>query len=316
MSGIGLLFDTAFDYERTHQIAIYTLLKQSQLANLLQGQKNSWDILWEPESQLFDLGLENAHNNDKTYIELKMWSSLGNKQRMRQSDFLNNNEARGLYVLLGTSWFEISSENVTNFSNGLASKIGYVELIELLNQVIVSDNENMDVLELALSYRIYLENQYQHITNAYNGNARNKLFWYSLYDQIRGYIINTTGSIFSANNPGGEVYILNDDESWLFNNDNDVEVEIYFEVVNGTLCIKFHARTDDADEKRAIRNSIRISIHNVLDNEYNVVNAGRIGRYMTACQIEHDFSDVFDIENSATVFDDIHSAMQNIVNGI
>lgn len=313
MSGIGLLFDTAIDYERTHQLAIYTLLKQSQLGNLLQGQDNSWEILWEPESQLFDLGLATSDTSSNTYIELKMWSSLGDNQKKRQSDFLNNKKAKGLYILLGTSWFEISSKDVTNFSGGLASKIGYVELIELLNQIIVSGKETPDVLELALSYRISLEKQYQHITNACGGSARNKLFWYSIYDQIRAHIEKTTGSIYTVNNPGGEVYILNDNNSWLSGTCDGVDVELYFEVVNGTLCIKFYAETDDKDKKRSIRDSIRGSIHNILDGKYNVVNAGRIDGYMTACQIEHDFSDISDIKRSAAMFDDVHTELQNIV---
>ena len=316
MSGIGLLFETAIDYERTHQLALYTLLKQSKLGDLLQGENGSWDILWEPENQLFDLGIASGHVNSNIYIELKMWSNLGDNQKKRQSEFLENIKARGIYVLLGTSWFEVSSNDVAKFSSNLASKVGYLELIDLLNQVIVTGTETPDILELALSYRISLEKQYQYITNAYKENDRTKLFWYSLYDQIRKYLHTTTGTIFTVNNPGGEVYILNDPNSWLSSNCNGIDIQLYYEVVNGRLCIKFYAETNDTDEKRSIRNSIRTAIHKVLDAKYNVVDAGRIGSYMTACQIEHDFSNISDIKKSSAIFDDIHSKMQSIVNEI
>jgi len=316
MSGIGLLFDTAIDYERIHQLAIYTLLKQSKLGDILQGINASWDTLWEPEGQLFDLAIVAGNNNQKSYIELKMWSSLDDNQKKRQATFFANNNAKGIYVLLGTSWFEVTSGNVATFSNGLASKVGYLELIDLLNKVIVSGNESPDVLELALSYRISLEKQYQLVTNAYKEQKGNKLFWYSLYDQIRNKMAKTTASIYTVNNLGGEVYIINDDNSWLSGKCNNIDIRLYFEIVNGTLCIKFYAETDDTDEKRSIRDSIRKSIHKELDTMYNVVNAGRIGSYMTACQVEHDFSNVSDIQKSANIFDDIHSKMKGIINGI
>lgn len=48
--------------------------------------------------------------------------------------------------MLGTSWFEITDQDVASFSGNRTSKIGYSELIGLLNQVIVSNNETPDVL--------------------------------------------------------------------------------------------------------------------------------------------------------------------------
>ena len=314
MSGIGLLFDSAIDYERTHQIAIYTLLKQSQFGNFLQGRQAPWEVLWEPEGQLFDLGLRAASTS---YIELKMWANLSDQQKKRQSAFLQQDDATGFYFLLGSSWFEITEQDVASFSGNRASKIGYVELIKLLNQVIVSADEKPDVLELALSYRMALEEQYQTIITAYNSESRDQqLFWYSLYHQIRSHSQAPNASIYTVNNPGGEVYILNDSESWLSAKVNGVAVDLCFEVVNGSLCIKFYAETEDKDVKRSIREVVRTAVHKVLDPNYTVIDAGRIGKYMTACQIEHDFSNTAAIVESATVFDDIHRQMRNIIKAV
>ena len=269
MSGIGLLFSTAIDYERTHQLAIYTLLKESQLGSFLQNQNKSWDVLWEPEKQLFDLALV---NNSKTYIELKMWSSLGDSQKNRQSAFLYSTGSTGFYILLGTSWFENSSQDVINFSKNTAIKIGYTELIALLNQIIVSGNETPDILELALSYRISLEQQYKHIKNSYKKGTKDKLYWYSLYDQIRRNLKTQTASIYTVNNPGGEVYIINDFNSWRTGKNQGVEFDLYCEIVNGILCIKFVADTDDTDIKRSLRDNIRNAIHIILGNTLTIVS--------------------------------------------
>ena len=57
MSGIELLFSASIEYERTHQLALFTLLRRSHLAETLLGIPDNPTILWEPRSQLFDLAV-------------------------------------------------------------------------------------------------------------------------------------------------------------------------------------------------------------------------------------------------------------------
>ncbi len=311
MSGIGLLFDSAIDYERTHQIALYTLLKQSRLGSLLLQGKTVSEIQWEPEGQLFDLGLKSTQNT-YTYIELKMWSRLSENQQNRQTKYLKENNAKGIYLLLGTSWFEFTHEDVEGFSDHKPSKIGYPELIALLNQVIASGKESPDVLELALSYRISLEKQHRKLAEAYKDNPGGLLFWYSMYGQIRSNLKVTKADVYHVNNPGGEVYILNDRNSWHRDFCNGIAIKLYLELVNGTLCIKFWADTESAEIKRDIRDVVRAGIHKQLEEKFTVVDTGRIGKHMTACQIVHDFSDVRSIPESVQIFDTISSELKKI----
>lgn len=108
MSGIDLLLRTAIDYERTHQIALFTLLSKSKLPDILLDIAMPKSIQWEPERQLFDLAVEDGTKS--TYLELKMWSSLSASQFNGQVKFLLDKNFRGLYVLLGTSWYECTEK--------------------------------------------------------------------------------------------------------------------------------------------------------------------------------------------------------------
>ncbi len=69
MSGIDLLLRTAIDYERTHQIVLFTLLSKSKMSKVFLNV-DSPNIHWEPEQQLSDLVVQK--DSTTTHIELKM----------------------------------------------------------------------------------------------------------------------------------------------------------------------------------------------------------------------------------------------------
>jgi hypothetical protein len=205
MSGINLILGTALDYELTHQLAIYALLKESIKFSFFLSGLQSNEILWEPEKQLFDLGI--AKDNYKIYLEIKLRSSLTVNQIKRQKSFLENAKYQVIYVLLGTSGFEYSNESIINLTANYGIRVGYSELLEALNKLIDEPGESCDVHELALSYRNNIHNQYQNILNAYKSNKKDKLFYYSLYSEFQNKInnIKTDISIF---NKGAAVYNL------------------------------------------------------------------------------------------------------------
>ena len=68
MSGVDLLLRTALDYERTHQVVLYTLFENSDLPELLISTRRTKTTEWEPEGQLFDLGL--SSENSRVLIEI------------------------------------------------------------------------------------------------------------------------------------------------------------------------------------------------------------------------------------------------------
>jgi hypothetical protein len=313
VSGIDLLLRTAIDYERTHQLALFTLLSKSALPGYLVGVTTAQSILWEPEGQLFDLGVVDGAKT--RYLELKMWSALSDSQRKRQQDFLTNNKCPGYYVLLGTSWFEHSATSITRNSGGVAAKIGYGELIAALNQLMITTGQSPEVYELALAYRNAIQEQFDKLKNAFTAADSSRICFYSQYWEIQKRLKNLETAIYTVNNQGGPVYILNSSDYWLPFSVGQISVDLYYEVVNGRLCIKFYAEASDAD-KYMIRDHVRQDIKSVLGQKYQIVDSGRLGAYMTACQIDHDFRDISKLDDSAAVFQDVANEFTNIIQAI
>ena len=306
MSGINLLLNSAIDYERTHQIALYTLLTQSQFPKTWLGISGECQIEWEPAKQLFDLLVSTP--NSKTYIELKMGSALGDSQFRRQVDFLAKNRSKAIYILLGTSWFENGAGKIEQSSKGLAGKAGYKELLDALNKFLVEPNQPPDVYEFALAYRNTLHTHFDKLTGAaLNCTEKNKSFYYSLFWMLQQRLTNIVTDIYTVSNPGGPVFILNDSASHKITL-KGVAVYLYSEIVNNRLCIKFFTDADD-DKKIAIRNRVREVCHSVLDDQFTVADSGRLGRYMTACQIDIDASDIAKLDHTAKVFSEIHDKL-------
>jgi len=306
MSGIELLLKTSVDYERTHQLTLYTLLKEANLFTFLFDLHGDAEIVWEPEDQLFDLAV--ITKKRKIYIEIKMWSSLSNSQLNRQSSFLEKSNNIGAYILLGTSWFEYQS------SIDLPGiKIGYKEIITGINKIITTTTYSSDIHELSLAYRNTLNNQFSFLINAFKTMVnKNKIFYYSLYAYIQNNLNNIKTRIYTVNNAGGSVFILNNDDAWINVVVNRIKVDLYFEVESDYLLIKLHPNTDNNEIKLKIRDKIRRAVHKVFDNDYRIIDSGRLGKYMSACYIDHNFSDLNNIDKSISIFSDVHNKFNKI----
>jgi hypothetical protein len=250
-----------------------------------------------------------------TYLELKMWSALPDSQRKHQQDFLAYNKCPGYYVLLGTSWFEHSATSITRNSGGIATKIGYDELIVALNQLMIATGQSPDIYELALAYRNAIQEQFDNLRNAFTTADGSKISFYSLYWEIQKRLKDIETAIYTVNNQGGPVYILNSSDYWLPFSVGQIPGNLYYEVVNGRLCIKFYIEAPDSD-KYMIRNRVRQAIKSVLGQKYQVIDTGRLGAYMTACQIDHDFCEISKLDDSAAVFQDIANEFNNIIQAI
>jgi hypothetical protein len=313
MSGIDLLLRTAIDYERTHQLALFTLLSKSSLSSYLVGIIKSNSILWEPEGKLFDLKLQDE--SKAKYLEIKMWSSLYDNQKKRQYDFLNEKNCICYYVLLGTSWFEHSANSIADSSGGAASKIGYDELINALNQLMIATGQSPDVYELALAYRNAIQEQFDKLRNAFTTGDRGKLYFYSLYWEIQKRLKGMETAIYTVNNRGGSVYILNSSDYRKPFSLGDLSGELLYELENGQLRIKFYSESSTTD-KHTIRDRVRQAIKSVLGTKFKIINKGRTGAYMTACEIDHDFCDIAKLDKSAEIFQDVANEFNNIINAI
>lgn len=139
MSGIDLLLRGAIDYERTHQVALYVLFENSNLPELLAAIRRTQPTEWEPAGQLFDLGL--SDDTSRVFLEIKAGSPLKDQQLGRQIAFLKTHGHRGVYVLLGTSWFEFDDAMISKQTEGFGAKLGYEQLIDALNRLLVATGQ-------------------------------------------------------------------------------------------------------------------------------------------------------------------------------
>ncbi len=317
MSGIDLLFRTAIDFERTHQLALFVLLEETALSEYLFGVKDNKENIWEPEKQLFDLSIKDNNRNNDIYIEIKLFSVLSTKQLNKQQEFLKANSEL-YYIMLGTSWFEYPSIEEKIKNSGTKKKIsfiGYDEVIDALNKVLVNVGHSSEAYQLTLAYRDSLQGQFTKLKESHKIKKHNKRYFYSLYWEIQKRLKTINTAIYTVNNPGGSVYILNNQDSWLTFDLDGSEGELYFELVNGTACVKFFAEVSK-DERIKIRKRIRYVAEQILAPKYKVIHTGRLGKYMTAFQIEHDFTDVNKLDETANIFMDISDKLVTIRDAI
>ena len=220
--------------------------------------------------------------------------------------------------MLGTSWFEHSSSWIEQESGGLAKKIGYEELIDALSKLLDDTGQSPEVDELARAYRNAIQKQFENLKNAFKKDDRGKHFFYSLYWEIQKRLKNLKTAIYTVNNRGSAVYILNGfnhSDHWIPFLNGNVSGELYCEVVNGHLRIKFYSEAAKED-KYEIREKIRDATRKVLGKKYEIKNAGRLGTHMTACQVGHDFSDISKLDDSAKTFQDVASKLGAIIQEI
>lgn len=310
MSGIDLHSGADLDYEETHQAVLYWLFENSEFPRALLGLVKTKPVDVEPEGRLFDLAV--TGNEGTVFVEIKMWSSLADSQLYRQRRFLEKTGQTGRYVLLGTSWFEFEDEKIQRASNNTATKIGYGELICALDKLLEIPGQRQELYKLAQVYRKAIQVQLNDLKNAaLTPRRRDKIFYYSLYRMLQDRLQGLETDIYSADNRGKTACILNNGRWWsLFV--GGVATKLLCEVVNEKLCIKFIAATDNDDEKHRIRQQIRDAAHRFIDGGSGVIDAGRMGKVMTACQIDHDFTDIRNLDRSARLFRDVDAALPQI----
>lgn len=103
----------------------------------------------EPERGLFDLLF--LVDGAATYCEVKVWAALSDSQFWRQTRFLAENNAKGVYVLFTKAADAWSHELVSQKSEGRAHVVGVDGLLQALDSV--SNDLPKDVIEIAEAYR-------------------------------------------------------------------------------------------------------------------------------------------------------------------
>lgn len=305
MNAIDLLLQKGMNYELVHQLVIFQLLEEEIFSQCLLGKGRYSFVEWEPVNGLFDLKIEK--DGHPLYIEMKMWSSLSDSQISGQVEYINKNPASDFcYLLLGTSWFEKDQVALARVAQRPVARIGYNKLMSAIREFLRQENKADGLRELAVTYLRELEKQFQFITSHTSPETDEKLYFYGLYKQLRECVPSLKSEIYTVNNRGGEVYILNFMELWKNFQYKEYSGQLYYELVNGRLCMKMNCSADEAG-KRMIRDAVRGTLKRVFRDDFALQDSGRIGTSMTACQALHDFKDLAMINKSIEIMRIIES---------
>ncbi|OCX54277.1 hypothetical protein BEL04_08445 [Mucilaginibacter sp. PPCGB 2223] len=237
---------TSLDFERTHQLILQCLFNDPLFLKVMTGMEpDRYQVQLEPLGGLFDIGIL---DNDKKYvclIELKMWSGLSDVQLERQAKHLESQRCPGMHILLGTTDLQFHRDQdydeLAERAYDHSCKIGYQQLIGVLDTFIVRNDPALPVSIIAANYRDALSKQAAYLDGAWLDPYANPHFRaYSAYSKIKRYLLDECFYIYSVNNAGGAAYILNDANSWTKFTYKGHELQIYQEMLDLQLMIRIY----------------------------------------------------------------------------
>jgi hypothetical protein len=308
----------SIDFERTHQLILKSLFTDVNFARVITGQSfdEAINVTLEPFGSLFDLGLFRKDANCACLIELKMWSGLSNAQLERQTKFLKDNNYLGLHILLGTSDLQFYKndlvDDIAEMTGGFSKKIGYKELISYLAKF-VEIWETSPIKQIAQEYMEALNTQWQDLEGAWlNPEAHNHFRFYSTYNKIRNFLPDGSFPIYTVNNAGGAVYIMNDDSSWKGFTYCGYNFQVYQEILDNHYMIRIFS--DDVPNH--IRNEVKSQFIEYF-KKTEFFNLGwsfdlRASKYHKIAVFNPRFETLSDCQQIALLFGELNPVIKNI----
>lgn len=144
------------DSERLHEDILQILFNESPVfAQSLLGFAGK--CRRQPENGIFDLVLYGEQN--KAYLEIKVWQKWTESQQSKQVEFLRRNGARGVLVLLAQQAEDWPEEDVRKSGGGVYSRVSYAELYKALDAIISATTGRSGLLEFTAAYKSALRQQ-------------------------------------------------------------------------------------------------------------------------------------------------------------
>lgn len=109
----------------------------------------------EPEHGLFDLFVK--ADNANYYVEIKTWSTLTEKQFNNQTNFLKENNARGVYILLANAADRWPNSMINDRSSSCSHVTNIGDLLSALNVFEIAKPSLKEIEEIVTAYRVVLE---------------------------------------------------------------------------------------------------------------------------------------------------------------
>ena len=253
--------NTSLGFERTHQLILQCLFNDPLFIQVASGKRiNEIHVKLEPYNSLFDIGLFDSADECLLLIELKMWSSLSAGQLETQRDFLEKHNCQGLHILLGTSSLQFhrdkNYDEIADYTHDRSLKIGYTELIEILDRFIIKSIADLPITTIAKNYRDALHKQQIELEGAWLDRSSNLHHrCYSAYSKIRNFLLDEQVYMYTVNNAGGADHILNDEGSSTKFDFKGYPFEAYLEMVNLDFLIRISSKDAPVEVKKELKNA-------------------------------------------------------------
>jgi hypothetical protein len=172
---------TSLDFERTHQLILQCLFNDPLFLKVMTRMEiDNYQVQLEPVSGLFDIGILDNNKKQLCLIELKMWSNLSNVQLERQSKYLESQRCPGMHILLGNSDLQFHRDpdydEISDHTRDNSCKIGYQELIGVLDTFIAHSDPSSPVCIIAGDYREALNKQAAYLDQTWLNPSANRHF--------------------------------------------------------------------------------------------------------------------------------------------
>jgi hypothetical protein len=246
------------NFEQTQQVILQCLLNDPGFLKLIIGPvAGTIDVKLEPFNRLFDIGLFKGEECIGL-IELKMWSALSGGQVEYQWKFLEREGCPGLHILLGTSYLQFHKDDtydeLAEYTYDHSKKIGYPELIRLLDRFLGQADPATTVARIAADYRAVLQEQQVALDHAWlDDSAPLHHRCFSLYQKVRAHLTDEQVYTYTVNNGGGADYILNDEDAPSPFSFRDYDFEAYQEMVNFDFVIRLSSPDAPNDVRKELK---------------------------------------------------------------
>lgn len=316
--GLYLLLKDSFEYERSHQLVLATLLAHSKTFCFeLLGYE--WPIEVQVEGDRMDLLITTAGGR-KGFVEIKLRSTLYDNQIVSHRKFIEEQNAIAHYLLLGYSSFEYNQQDLEKEIHPNARRLSYEELESALEALLSNSNELAGVKEIAVTYQQLLNQDRSRSRDTTSNKSNHRLHHYSVFSEIKKHLKMNT-RMYDA---GFSRIVLN---PWDVLHSpvtiNGLSGKLFFEIENSRVVFKFYVPSDDLK----IKDRLRELILEECTTAYPFLRFKK-GRkptklkpkdekkdypHFTACSTtSHDFADLSQIEKSAKFFTEIYDRFEGV----
>ena len=273
LSGLALLVDRLWGQEVTHKIVLAELLRHTDLAarlGLWAGQDRP-GVAVEPDDRIFDLALASGVRT-AVFIELKFGAQSGQNQRERQQRWAEAAKADRVYILLGTSFFEIPHETGVRY-------VGVPQLLE----AVASVEADGAVGELARAYAGRLGRDAVAWTGDHDDDPGGVATLRLYTDIAAAWPVDVQP--YRVTNPGGPDWILNADAWTSVDTPGWASARFYWEIAGRHVRFKIEWTGNESARATARDAYLRALEAGAKATGFDVrPTARRLGRGMTAAQ--------------------------------